>query len=110
MKLPNGDKAVVDDAKLTDYCLNPTHPRGRHKARTFEAVLGVTRLHAALLRHALLVAAANADAVEGESDEYRQRYVVDFNFAGTTGTGRIRSAWMIRTGEDYPRLVTCYVL
>jgi hypothetical protein len=31
MKLPNGDRAVVD--KLRDYCLNPHHPHGRNKAR-----------------------------------------------------------------------------
>jgi len=33
MKLPGGERANVDVAKLRDYCLNPTHPRGRHKAR-----------------------------------------------------------------------------
>lgn len=37
MKLPNGDRAVVDIVKLTDYCLSTTHPRGRHKARVFAA-------------------------------------------------------------------------
>ena len=110
MKLPNGDRAVVEDAKLFDYCLNPTHPRGRHKARVFESVLGITRLHTAVLRHALLAAAAHGDAVEGESDPYGQRFVIDFDLAGPAGNGRIRSAWIIRAGEDYPRLVTCYVL
>ena len=110
MKLPNGDKAVVEDAKLIDYCLNPNHPRGRHKARIFEAVLGITRLHAALLRHALLAAAANEDATEGEADQFGCRYIVDFDLEGPTGSGRIRSAWIVRAGEDYPRLVTCYVL
>lgn len=35
MKLPNADRAVVGLAKLRDYCLSPTHPRGRHKARVF---------------------------------------------------------------------------
>jgi hypothetical protein len=40
MKLPNGDQAVVDIAKLRDYCLNKDHLRGRHKARVFAAVLG----------------------------------------------------------------------
>ncbi len=42
MKLPNSDRAVVDIAKLRDYCLNPAHPRGRHKARVFAAALGLT--------------------------------------------------------------------
>ena len=35
MKLPSGARAVVDVAKLCDYCLSPDHPRGRHKARGF---------------------------------------------------------------------------
>jgi hypothetical protein len=29
MKLPNGDAAIVDIAKLRDYCLSPDHPRGK---------------------------------------------------------------------------------
>ncbi len=37
MKLPNGGRAVVEIAKLRDYCLNPAHPRGRHNARVFAA-------------------------------------------------------------------------
>jgi hypothetical protein len=110
VKLPNGDRALVEDAKLLDYCLNPNHPRGRHKSRIFESVLGITRLHVALLRHALLAAAANDDAAAGESDQFGNRYVIDFDLAGPTGRARVRSAWIVRSGEDYPRLVTCYVL
>jgi hypothetical protein len=33
MKMPGGDAAVVDRRKLTGYCLNPEHPRGKRKAR-----------------------------------------------------------------------------
>jgi hypothetical protein len=40
MKLPNGERAVVDIRKLRDYCLSAKHRRGRHKARVFEAALG----------------------------------------------------------------------
>ena len=54
MKLPGGKNAVVDIAKLTDYCLNPTHTRCRHKARVFAIVLGLTTADAELLRQALL--------------------------------------------------------
>jgi len=41
MKMPDGDAAIVDRQKLTGYCLNPEHPRGKHKARVF-AMLGFT--------------------------------------------------------------------
>ena len=53
MKLPNGDRAIVDIAKLRDYCLNPEHPRGKHKARVFAAALGFTVDDAEKLRAAL---------------------------------------------------------
>jgi len=41
MKLPGGDAAVVELQKLTGYCLDPEHRRGKHKARVF-ATLGFT--------------------------------------------------------------------
>lgn len=53
MKLPNGDQAVIEARKLSEYCLSPTHPRGRHKARVFAAVLGIEQKDAAVLRDAL---------------------------------------------------------
>jgi hypothetical protein len=79
VKLPNGDGAVVDIVKLLDYCLNPRHARGRHKARVFALALGLTAQHATDLRRALLDAARDGDAVPAELDEYGRRYTVDFD-------------------------------
>jgi hypothetical protein len=109
MKLPGGDRAVVEIAKLRDYCLSADHLRGRHKARVFAAVLGLGAEHCDFLRDALLDAARIEEAVGSDKDEYGQRYVVDFTMDGPAGTGRIRSSWIVRTGEDFPRLTSCYV-
>lgn len=111
MRLPNGDQAVVELAKLTDYCLSRTHSRGKHKARIFELTLGLKSAEAAGLRAALLVAAANNDAaVPGAIDGHGQRYVLDFLMQGLTGSAFVRSAWIVRTGETFPRFASCYVL
>lgn len=110
MKLPNGENAVVDLEKLTGYCLNPEHPRGRYKARVFSAALGLTAEHAELLREALLQAAASQESTPTDFDSYGQRYLVDFTMQGPGGTARIRSSWIIRTGEDFPRLTSSYVM
>ena len=110
MKMPNCERAVVDVGKLRDYCLNPVHPRGRHKARVFAATLGLTADDADQLLDALLNAARDVDAVMGELDDYGQRYVVDFEMSTAAGRAAIRSAWMVRRGEDYPRLLSCYAL
>jgi hypothetical protein len=110
MKLPNPERAVVDVEKLRDYCLSREHPRGRHKARVFAAALGLIASDAEELRDAPLIAARTHDAIPTERDEYGQRYVVDFIMTRQGRQARVRSSWIVRRGEDFPRLTSCYVL
>ncbi len=110
MRLPHGDRAIIDQRKITDYSLSPDHDDGKHKAHLFRVLLGLTREQAALLLDALKEAAISGEARLGSSDRYGQRYVIDFEFQGLVGRATIRSAWIIRTGETVPRLVTCYIL
>jgi hypothetical protein len=93
VKLPNPDRAVVDLVKLRDYCLNPSHPRGRHKARVFAASLGITARNAELLRNALLHAAVEAEAILGDRDAFGQRYMLNFDLHGPSGKAVVRSTW-----------------
>jgi hypothetical protein len=110
MKLPNCEQAIIDPRKLTEYSLSPDHDDGKHKARLFREVVGVSLENARLLIDALKEAVVREEAIPGKQDRYGQRYVVDFNFTGATGSAIVRSAWIIRTGENLPRLVTCYLL
>jgi hypothetical protein len=110
MKLSNAQHAVVDQEKLTGYCLNFEHPRGRHKARVFASALGLTKDDSEELRKALLSAALSEDATPTEKDEYGQRYVLDFSMTRPAGQATIRSSWIVRRGEDFPRFTSCYVL
>ena len=110
MKLPNGSQAIIDGRKIADYCLNPDHDDGRHKAHLFQALTGLNRDNAGLLVDALREAAASDDAAVGKVDRYGRRHVIDFEFTGPNGTAMIRSAWIVRTSESVPRLVTCYIL
>jgi hypothetical protein len=109
MKLPNGNHAIVEIRKLLEYCLNPQHPRGRNKARVFASV-GICEADAEALRTALLAAAGGADAEIGIANVYGQRYIVDFDLMRQGRTVRIRSTWIVRIGDDLPRLTSCYVL
>jgi hypothetical protein len=110
MKLPNGEQALIDPRKLVEYSLSLDHDDGQHKARLFQTLLGITADNAPLLIAALQRAAASAEAVVGTQDNYGQRYVIDFQFAGPAGAATIGSAWIVRAGEEVPRLVTCYIL
>jgi hypothetical protein len=110
VKLPHAGRAVVDINKHRNYCLNPRHLRGRHKARVFAAVLGITQRHADVLRRALLDAALTAEAIPGERNDYGQRDVLDFEMEGASGKATVRSVWIVLRGEDVPRMITCFVL
>lgn len=114
MKLPNADRAVVDIEKLRDYSLNPNHPEGKHKARVFLAALGLKADDAESLRASILEAVLTAEAEEQLSTPYGRRFVVDFqatSFDKYVATSKvIRSAWIIRNDEDFPRLTSCYIL
>lgn len=110
MKLPNASKAIIDVRKLVDYALDFDNPRGRHKARVFKAVFGLTRENADALRQLVLRAVAFTECVEGELDFYGQRYSVDcrIEFGGSVGT--VRTGWIVRRDEEFPRLTTAFVL
>ena len=110
MKLPNATRAVVDIEKLRDYCLSESHPRGKHKARVFATALGLTAEDASELRNVILAAIQSEEAVAGEDDQYGQRYIVDFAMERQGREAVIRSSWIIRSGENAPRLTSCYVL
>ncbi len=110
MRQPNSHRAVVDIERLRDYCLSPTHPRGRHKARVFAARLGLTADDAEVLRNALLDAARTRNASLREQDRFGDRYMIQFEMEGRAGWARVHSTRIVRRGESFARLVTCYVL
>ncbi len=110
MHIPNAEHAVVDIVKLRDYCLSLDHARGRHKARVFASVLGLTADNAVLLQTRLLQAVTTHKAVPTVQDMYGQRYVINVEIKTDVGQAIVRSAWIIRTGETFPRLTSCYVL
>ena len=111
MRLPNADHAVVDIDKLRDYCLSKMHPRGRDKARVFEAALGLTVKDADVLRDFLLVAARSSDkAHPGKRDFRGQRFRLDLPVTWQGRYATVRSAWIVRSEEGFPRLTTCFVL
>jgi hypothetical protein len=82
MKLPNGDIAVVELEKLVDYCLSPEHPRGKHKARVFQATCGLTAENADWMRDQLLQVAIEGEAVLSTQTAFGRRYVIQCKLEG----------------------------
>ena len=108
MTIPNAENALVDIRKLRDYTLNPMHRVGRHKARLFGALLGMSVDDAEELRDLLLEVARTQEAKIGERDDHGQRYRIDFLLTRRGRQASVRSVWNVRPTEDFPGFVTCY--
>jgi hypothetical protein len=94
MLLPHADQAIVDDAKLLDYVLNPGHPVGRHHAALFETLLGITRLNYLLLKEQLLRAATSVEVEPGKPSAFGEKFVMRFAASGPVGSRVIVAVWM----------------
>lgn len=109
MKLPKADLAIIDIEKIRDYCLNHDHPRGKHKARVFQSVLGMTDRDTEELIAIILKGIQEAECVEGEGDVYGKRYSVEIPVERNEVMASIQTGWIIRRGEVQPRLTTCFL-
>jgi hypothetical protein len=98
--------------KLRDYRLSDTHPRGRHKARIFRSRLGLGPEDAERLEQILMQAASRRqdDMQAGDVDAHGERYILDVPLTTEVGSATIRSAWIVRVGDDVLRFVSCFVV
>ncbi len=110
MKLPNPDQALIPFEKLEGYSINPDHSEGRHKAIVFRSALDIRLEDAEELRFALQQAIITQDAVLVAQTLYGRKYRIDFEMTRAEKQAMIRSVWIVRQNEDFPRLVTCYIL
>ena len=102
--LPNAGHAVVDIRKLRDYCLNPWHEDGKHKARVFASALGLGETDAEWLRDQLLGAVRTQPATLVAETRFGSLYVVESLVETPAGSAVIRSGWIVRRSEGFPRL------
>jgi hypothetical protein len=107
---PNWNEAVLDLRKIEDYCLSPSHPRGRHKARVFREALDVQRCDAGWLRDVLLEAARSGEASQVMADAWGAHWRLDAAVSRQGKSVVVRTIWIVRTGEMVPTFVTCWVL
>jgi hypothetical protein len=110
MKIPNAENAIIDIRKLRDYCLDESHPVGKHKARLFASALNLDKENAEDLHDVLLIVVRQNEAEEGKKDEFGQRYTVDFELEKDNKRATVRSGWIIETKSDIPKLTTCFIL
>jgi hypothetical protein len=108
--LPDAELAVLEIRKLSDYCLDPEHPRGRHKARVFKEALEIGKSDAQWLRLAILDGLKKHDCTPAGKDDFGARWRVDIALRRHARQIVLRTIWIKLNGENAPRFVTCWVL
>jgi len=58
----------------------------------------------------VLLAAVHSDAKPLAKINFGALYMIDFQLRTSHGETVVRSGWIVRTDEDFPRLTTCFVL
>ena len=85
MKLPNGDRVFIPMEKITGYCLNPHHSKGKHKERVFRAILGITIENADQLVALIQQAAVEGEVVQRDLTPEGEIFKVDWETPNTDG-------------------------
>lgn len=104
------DEFRINIRKLSDYCLNPFHPVGKHKARVFASCLGIGRQDAEILRKNILLKMKDAELVLSDSDEFGIRFTADLVIKIYGRTAMVKTIWINRSGSSVLELVTCYII
>lgn len=74
----------------------------------FAFKLGITLENAELLKQALKEAAIEENVVIHKVNEYKTHYNMKFSMQTEVGESLILAAWIVRSGESFPRLTSCY--
>ena len=108
MRLPRLEQALIDPEKLSDYLLSPDHDRGRFKAALF-ATMGYGPENWRRLESDIRSMIAACDATPAGTSAHGQKFVVTGTLDGPARRPkRIRTVWIVRHGEQFPRLLTAY--
>jgi hypothetical protein len=110
MLRPFAEKAFIDDRKLLDYCLSEHHQVGKHKARVFKSALGIDWRNYDFLKSNILDAFLLNNAEFRGINQQGNLYEVDFELENPPQKSIVRTAWIIRNHENFPRLITCYII
>lgn len=102
-RVPNAEKAVIADSKITKYLLDPA----KKHYQEFISV-GYSKSDPEQLKSDLLKGVANSPAKEYEIDTYGNRaYEVDMRL-GINQKAKFRTAWQIDKGSSNPRFITAH--
>lgn len=80
--LPNYENAVIPNDKIFGYCLNLNHERGRHKARDFKQVFGITANDGEILKNTILNELKNFEIINKVENIFGTLFTIPLTIQG----------------------------
>jgi hypothetical protein len=109
LRLPRAREARIPTEKLVRYALDPSHERGRHKARVFASVLGIVAADWRYLHDQILAALPDAAVRATRITPFGVAYEVVVMIDGLNGASApVVTTWMVE-GDSPPRLISTWV-
>uniref|UniRef100_UPI00255ADB8F DUF6883 domain-containing protein n=1 Tax=Pseudodesulfovibrio pelocollis TaxID=3051432 RepID=UPI00255ADB8F len=115
-RLPNVERARFLPEKLTTYSMDPNHPHGRDKARTWKGALGYDKRDAGEVERQIMAQLPHLPAERDMIDAYGERFNVMVPVTGKNGrVVDVLAAWIYdrdtKTGQlaTKPRLINCFI-
>ena len=100
---------TIAPTKLDGYLLSTTHPEGRHKARLWHSVFGLSRGDGQILEQLIREYLHQATPVEKIRTKVRRWELVIPRFRGPNGNeGPVLTAWALAPRNKRPHLTTAY--
>lgn len=108
MRLPDGERGLVERDKVVNYLMNPRHPEGAGKAAFF-FYLGFRQEDWHELAEGLLRVAAEGVVTQVVESAHGRKYIVDGMLRTPNNKAvPVRTVWIREPGQDRPRLITAY--
>jgi len=102
---------TVDIRRIEEYCLSPSHPLGRNKARVLQDTLNLTPEDAPWLREVLVEAAGRiGEALSSATEAWGRYWVLDVVLEKQGKSTDLITIWISGLDEnDVPTFATCWV-
>jgi len=108
MRVPGARFALVDERKVKEYPLAPSHPDGASKARFF-STFGFRRETWRWLATALRQHVADQHFERRVASQHGVKYIVRGALrASGRSSPQVITVWIVARGERRPRFVTAY--
>jgi hypothetical protein len=110
VRLPRAREATIPTAKLISYALDPSHERGRHKARVFASALGITAGDRRYLHDQILAKLSGGEVRSTRITSFGIAYEVIVMIDGLNGrTVPVVTTWLLASTNAAPRLTSIWV-